>query len=107
MLTRLISLLMALSVMAMACSPTPEDEAGDRGPADGTTGTGAAAAGQSEDIALDLVVDLAGDDAAAVGQAVNAFGFDLLTQLTDGSETVVTSPLSIATMLAMVLAGAG
>ncbi|HUG83402.1 MAG TPA: serpin family protein, partial [Euzebya sp.] len=47
------------------------------------------------------------DDAAAVGQAVNAFGFDLLTQLTDGSETVVTSPLSIATMLAMVLAGAG
>ncbi|TDE13428.1 serpin family protein, partial [Jiangella asiatica] len=46
-------------------------------------------------------------DAGTVGAAVNAFGFDLLGQLTDGDDNTVTSPVSVAALLAMVLAGAG
>lgn len=56
---------------------------------------------------LELVVDLDPADTAAVAEGVNAFGFDLLDALTDGTENTVASPLSAATLLAMVLAGTG
>lgn len=56
---------------------------------------------------LELVVNLDPADTAAVAEGVNAFGFDLLGALTDGTENTVTSPLSAATLLAMVLAGTG
>src|SRR5690606_22472205 len=39
--------------------------------------------------------------------AVNQFGFDLFGQLATGEENVVTSPVSAAALLAMILAGAG
>lgn len=54
-----------------------------------------------------LVSQLAAGDAGEVGEAVNAFGFDLLGEVTDGGENAITSPVSVATLLAMVLAGAG
>jgi serine protease inhibitor len=54
-----------------------------------------------------LVAGLEPGDARAVGEAVNAFGFDLLGEVTDGRDNAVTSPLSVAVLLAMVLAGAG
>ncbi|MFC5800171.1 serpin family protein [Streptomyces formicae] len=55
----------------------------------------------------ELVGRLREDDAEAVAQAVNAFGFDLLKEA-DGSRlrNTVTSPVSVAVLLAMVLAGA-
>ncbi|WP_285679979.1 serpin family protein [Actinoplanes sp. NBRC 103695] len=53
-----------------------------------------------------LVADLKPGDAAAVGQAVDAFGFELFKQVGDGKQNTVTSPLSMAVLLAMLLAGA-
>lgn len=62
-----------------------------------------------------LVRDLDPDDAAPLGAAVTAFGFDLHRTLldeasadatTDGADNLVTSPLSAAVLLAMVAAGA-
>jgi serine protease inhibitor len=55
-----------------------------------------------------LVANLDPADARVVGQAVNAFGFDLWGAVAaDGKQNVITSPLSVAVLLAMVLAGAG
>ncbi|MPZ26036.1 MAG: serpin family protein [Micromonosporaceae bacterium] len=55
-----------------------------------------------------LETELAGEaDARAVGDSVNEFGFELLGEVTAGDENAVTSPVSVATLLAMVLAGAG
>jgi serpin B len=62
--------------------------------------------GDAARIDVDLVGDLSPDDARAVGDAVNTFGFELLDTVTDGSENTVTSPVSVAALLAMVLAGA-
>ncbi|WP_026876961.1 serpin family protein [Jiangella gansuensis] len=71
-------------------------------------GEGSPSAPASPDTArVQVVSDLAPADAGAVGSAVNAFGFDLLGQLTAGDENTVTSPVSVAALLAMVLAGAG
>ncbi|WP_157987767.1 serpin family protein [Jiangella endophytica] len=56
---------------------------------------------------IDVVADLAPADAGTVGASVNQFGFDLLGRLNDGTENTVTSPVSVASLLAMVLAGAG
>lgn len=53
-----------------------------------------------------LVADLADTDAGEVGASVNAFGFDLLGELADGDENVIISPVSVASVLAMLLAGA-
>jgi serpin B len=53
-----------------------------------------------------LVAQLAPGDAAAVGKAVDAFGFDLFARTADGKRNTITSPLSAAALLAMVLAGA-
>lgn len=60
----------------------------------------------AEEFDGEFVAELRPEDAGAVGDAVNAFGFDLLSGVTDGRDNTVTSPLSVATMLAMVLAGA-
>ena len=53
-----------------------------------------------------LVADLKPGDAQAVGRAVNAFGLDLFRQVADGEKNTITSPLSVAVLLAMVMAGA-
>lgn len=46
-------------------------------------------------------------DARQLAARVNAFGFDLLAELAaDGEPNVVISPVSVATLLAMILAGA-
>ena len=68
---------------------------------------GAAVPGDAGRIDPDLVANLHASDARSVGEAVNAFGFDLFHELTDGSGNTVISPPSAATMLAMALAGAG
>ncbi|TDC51262.1 serpin family protein [Jiangella ureilytica] len=95
---RLIAAMLAGGLLTAACGTA--DSSGDD---DGAgSGDGAAAAASME-----LVADLAPGDAAAVGSSVNQFGFDLLGQLTDGTENTVTSPVSAAALLAMVLAGAG
>ena len=62
---------------------------------------------EPEDTRVAMVTELAAGDAAAVGESVNGFGFDLLGELTDGQENAVSSPLSASVLLAMVLAGAG
>ncbi len=67
----------------------------------------AAPPGDAERIDPDLVADLSAGDARVVAEAVNGFGFDLLDEVTDGTGNAVTSPLSVAVLLAMVLAGAG
>lgn len=53
-----------------------------------------------------LVADLDPGDARTVGEAVNAFGFDLFGEVADGNQNTITSPLSAAALLAMALAGA-
>ncbi|QSB15785.1 serpin family protein [Natronosporangium hydrolyticum] len=53
-----------------------------------------------------LLTDLAAADEAAVASAVNGFGFDLFRAVAVPDENTVTSPLSAAVLLSMVLAGA-
>lgn len=84
---RCAGLLVGATLLAGCAAPVPSDDAGG--------------------IDAELVADLDDADASAVGAAVNAFGFDLLGELTDGGENAVTSPVSVAAVLAMVLAGAG
>jgi serine protease inhibitor len=67
----------------------------------------AAPPGDAERVDPDLVAGLSAGDARVVAEAVNRFGFDLLDEVTDGTGNAVTSPLSVAVLLAMVLAGAG
>lgn len=69
-------------------------------------GCGGNPPGDASRIDAKLVSNLAPGDAQAVAQSVNAFGFDLFKQVADGNENTITSPLSVATLLAMVLAGA-
>lgn len=54
-----------------------------------------------------LVADLGPDDDTAVAAAMNAFGFDLLGAVAGEGHNTIISPVSVATLLAMVLAGAG
>ncbi|SDT29319.1 serpin family protein [Jiangella sp. DSM 45060] len=89
--TRLIAGLLAGGILATACgTATAPDTRPTGGPA-----------------SLRLVADLDPADAGAVGASVNQFGFDLVAQVGDGTENIVTSPVSAAALLAMVLAGAG
>lgn len=61
--------------------------------------------GDAARIDAELVADLDPGDARAVGQAVNAFGFDLFSEAVDGKRNTIISPLSVAVLLATVLAG--
>ncbi|HEY8474015.1 MAG TPA: serpin family protein [Natronosporangium sp.] len=54
---------------------------------------------------VSMVTELAPGAAQAVAESVNRFGFDLLGELADGTENAITSPVSAAALLAMVLAG--
>jgi serine protease inhibitor len=63
--------------------------------------------GDAGRIDTELVAHLSDEDAGTVGDAVNAFGFDLLREVSDGNDNAITSPLSVGVLLAMVLAGAG
>lgn len=89
---RVLAAVTALAALAGACA-----NGGDSGPA---------ASSDESFSRAEFVADLAPADAAAVAASVNAFGFDLLGELSDGAENAVTSPVSVATLLAMVLAGA-
>jgi serpin B len=53
-----------------------------------------------------LVANLQPGDARTVAEAVNAFGLDLFAELTEDEKNTITSPLSVAVLLAMVMAGA-
>lgn len=98
---RVLTIVMALC-LAAACATDPggtppQGQPPDERPADGQqTDRSAIAASLSEDDARDLAA------------RVNAFGFDLLAELAGADDTpnVVISPVSVATLLAMVLAGA-
>lgn len=107
-LPRVIAALLASVMLAAACgSPADDDAAGEpSSPAAPSAGGANNGGTDGEALRARLVSDLAPGDAATVGQAVNAFGFELLGELADGDENVVTSPVSVATMLAMLLAGA-
>lgn len=72
----------------------------------GCGGGSTAAVGDAARIDPELVASLSTDEARTVAEAVDAFGFDLLGQLADGTGNVVISPVSVAALLAMVLAGA-
>jgi hypothetical protein len=64
--------------------------------------------GDAGEIDVELVGELSDADAAEAARSVNAFGFDLHAALmAEEGANVVTSPLSVATLLAMVAAGAG
>lgn len=63
--------------------------------------------GDAARIDAQLVADLGPDGARAVGQAVNGFGFDLFAGVANGKQNTIMSPLSVAVLLGMVLAGAG
>lgn len=71
------------------------------------TGCGSSAPpGDAARIDPELVAKLQPGDARLVGEAVNAFGLDLLSTLGDGRQNTITSPVSVAVLLAMVMAGA-
>ncbi|WP_166356324.1 serpin family protein [Phytoactinopolyspora limicola] len=63
--------------------------------------------GDAARIDSDLVAHVGSDDIRQVGESVNTFGFDVLAEVTDGTENVITSPVSVFTLLSMVLAGTG
>lgn len=87
-LARLLAGLLALGMLMSACGAAPST-------------------GDVARINPELVAALGPEDAKAVSEAVNAFGFELLAELTAGRGNAVTSPLSVSALLAMVLAGAG
>ena len=66
----------------------------------------AAPPGDAARIDAELVAGLSADDARTAGQAVDAFGFDLLGAVGAGQQNTIVSPLSMSVLLAMVLAGA-
>lgn len=69
-------------------------------------GSDPAADGAPEPDPVALLTELEPGDVEAVGEAANAFGFDLFGAVATGDENAVTSPLSASVLLAMVLAGA-
>ncbi len=89
----LIAIGLILAMLATACGSEGEqaDPPGDAGRID-----------------VELVGELSDSDAAEVARSVNSFGFDLQAALmAEEGGNVVTSPLSVATLLAMVAVGAG
>ncbi|TDD96875.1 hypothetical protein E1269_30100, partial [Jiangella asiatica] len=99
-LPRLAAALLAGSLLLAGCGDADDPDAGSAADSAPETTTPPADPGPAPRI--DVVADLAPADAGTVGAAVNAFGFDLLGQLTDGDDNTVTSPVSVAALLAMV-----
>lgn len=108
-LPRVVTAVLAGALLLAGCGSTQAGDDGDGGGSAGGSGEAAGSSGADPGPAprIDVVADLAPADAGTVGASVNQFGFDLLGQLTDGDDNTVTSPVSVASMLAMVLAGAG
>lgn len=96
------AMIIALTLcLAAACASDP-----GAAPPAGQPGDGQPTRGQSADRAA-IAASLSEDDARDLATRVNAFGFDLLGELVGaGDPNVVISPVSVATLLAMVLAGA-
>ncbi|MEV6108975.1 serpin family protein [Streptomyces sp. NPDC051940] len=90
MTTRRTFLLAALGLLAASCGD------GDSGPP-----------GDAARINAELVADLRPGDARAVAEAVDAFGFDLMREVAASGRNTVISPVSVAALLALLLAGAG
>ncbi len=67
---------------------------------------GGAPPGDAARIDASLVADLTPADAVAVGRAVGDFAFDLFDEVSEADRNAVTSPLSVAVLLAMISAGA-
>jgi serine protease inhibitor len=63
--------------------------------------------GDAARIDPELVAALSTEDAVEVASAVNAFGFELLHAVATTTENTVVSPVSVATLLTMLAAGAG
>lgn len=94
-MSRIAATLLVGSLLVAGCAAPDDQAAGGPEP-------------QPAPALVGLQTELAGEaDARAVGEAVNQFGFDLLGEVTAGDANAVTSPVSVATLLAMVLAGAG
>lgn len=90
-----VALTLVASLTA-ACGSAPDAGPPPAGGPGGTADRRAIAASLDDEQARDLAA------------RVNAFGFDLLAELVDdGEANVVTSPVSVTTLLAMALAGAG
>lgn len=85
---RTLVLLVVLALVAAACG----------------VGSPPARSGDAATIEIDRSPDVSA--ASEVAGAANALGFDLLRELDDG-ENVVVSPVSVSTLVAMILAGAG
>ncbi|MEX0659820.1 MAG: serpin family protein [Egibacteraceae bacterium] len=97
---RAVTLVLTLCLVA-ACATDP-----GAAPPEGQPGDGQPADGQTADRAA-IAASLSEDDARDLATRVNAFGFDLLHELVGAQgPNVVISPVSVATLLAMVLAGA-
>jgi serpin B len=107
--TRVAVGVLASGLLAAGCgTATPgSDRAGETSPANSAPGDEPAPSASDQNQRAQLVTELAPADATTVGEAVNTFGFDLLGHLTKGDQNAITSPVSVATLLAMLLAGAG
>ncbi|TDD66717.1 serpin family protein [Jiangella aurantiaca] len=108
-LPRVLTAVLAGALLVAGCGSGPAGE--DDGSGAPGSGAGEAATSPTAEPGpaprIDVVADLAPADAGTVGASVNQFGFDLLGRLAAGDENTVTSPVSAAALLAMVLAGAG
>lgn len=99
--TRFATVLLAGSLLVAGCGPSSSNDSTE--PSDPPASTEPS----GQQFGVELVADLDPSEAGVVAEAVNGFGFDLLGGVTTGDENAVTSPISVATLLAMVLAGAG
>ncbi|TDC51263.1 serpin family protein [Jiangella ureilytica] len=106
-LPRVVTAVLAGALLLAGCGSAGSGDDGDGGGSDTGAGGEASTVDPGPAPRIDVVADLAPADAGTVASSVNQFGFDLLGQLTDGTENTVTSPVSVASMLAMLLAGAG
>lgn len=92
---RALTIALALC-LAAACATDPGDAPADPQPAERESADRQA-----------IAASLSEDDAHDLATRVNAFGFDLLDELVGTDDpNVVISPVSVATLLAMILAGA-
>lgn len=86
---------LAAALMLGACGEVDGEEPRADGPA-----------GDAGQIDVELIAGISPEEVTDVAASVNAFGFDLHRALAADGGNVVTSPLSVSVLLAMVAAGA-
>lgn len=95
---RTTAAVLAVALLLVACG-------GDGGA--GTIAPTGPAGGDGEVFEAQVVADLTEDEVADLARSINTFGFDLHRELAELEEgNVVTAPVSVAVLLAMVAAGA-